>query len=151
MSAWSKDPICAREGCGRKKSKSRVNLKYCYTCEQGLKKERALDAHDKRVTETKGITGAEYWAIYKAQGGRCALCRLAQGIRKRLAVDHDHRCKEGHDPKYACRKCVRGLLCVNCNRNVLGRAAHDDPEFFTRGYDYLLTPPARLILLRGTF
>lgn len=147
MSAWSKDPFCAKEGCGRKKSASRKNLKYCYTCEKGLKKSRALEAHDKRVTETKGITGAEYWAIYKAQDGRCALCRLAQGIRKRLAVDHDHECREGHDPKYACRKCVRGLLCTNCNRNVLGRAARDDPEFFTRGHDYLLDPPARRILL----
>jgi hypothetical protein len=122
-------------------------LKYCYTCDKGLRKQRALEAHDKYIEETKGISGAVYWAIYKAQGGRCAMCERAQGKRKRLAVDHDHRCREGHDPKYACRKCVRGLLCTNCNRNVLGRAAHDDIAFFERGLEYLTNPPARAVLL----
>lgn len=143
MSAWT-GKVC--QNCGRKKSKSRTHLKYCTSCDRGLRKQRALAAHDRRVAETKGISGADYWAIYKAQGGRCALCQRAQGKKKRLAVDHDHHCTEGHDAKYACRKCVRGLLCVNCNRNVLGRAAHDDPEFFLRGYEYLMSPPARAIL-----
>lgn len=143
MSTWTGKPCF---NCGKKKGPRQVNLKYCASCARGLKKARALEAHDRRIEATKGITGAEYWAIYKAQGGRCALCRRAQGKSKRLALDHDHACQEGHDPRFACRKCARGLCCQNCNRNVLGRAAHDDPAFFLRGYNYLLSPPAQAVL-----
>jgi hypothetical protein len=43
----------------------------------------------------------------RAQNNRCAIC--GRRSRKRLAVDHSH-----------ITGTVRGLLCNNCNRDVVG-------------------------------
>lgn len=77
-----------------------------------------------------GITTEEYWAIYKAQGGVCYMCRRAKGLTKPLCVDHDH-----------VTGAVRGLLCNPCNGDVLGHA-RDEIEFFERAIEYLKDPPA---------
>ncbi|WP_425305234.1 endonuclease domain-containing protein [Bradyrhizobium erythrophlei] len=43
--------------------------------------------------------------------GRCGVCkRPHQEFRTNLAVDHDHHTGE-----------IRGLLCINCNRRIIGR------------------------------
>ncbi|QBI99508.1 endonuclease VII [Mycobacterium phage Ringer] len=91
-------------------------------------------AWEKHLLELYGITADEYWQIYEAQGGRCYICRKGRGLRKKLAVDHDHR--TGH---------VRGLLDTPCNRNVLGHLG-DDPEALQRGIDYLENPPAFAVI-----
>jgi recombination endonuclease VII len=63
-----------------------------------------------------GITPEAYDAILKAQGGTCALCPSTESTGgRKLAVDHDHNCCPG---KKTCGKCVRGLLCTPCNRNL---------------------------------
>lgn len=56
----------------------------------------------------------KYEEMLAAQGGRCAIC---QRKSKRFHVDHDHACCPG---KVSCGKCVRGLLCLMCNRVLLG-------------------------------
>ncbi len=85
-----------------------------------------------------GITEQEYRALYKAQGGRCYVCRKASGANRRLAVDHNHLTGE-----------VRGLVCSGsldaktCNRliAILDRAA------FLRAAAMLSDPPpARAVL-----
>ena len=52
------------------------------------------------------------------QGGHCALCPMSVNGRlgTRLSIDHDHYCCP--NTKGCCGKCVRGLLCHNCNRMV---------------------------------
>jgi len=102
----------------------------CATHHREKRSARRDTAWERHLRETYGITPEQYWAIYKAQGGRCYICRRANGQRRKLAVDHDHA-----------TLLVRGLLCRPCNRNVLGHA-RDDPEFFRRGIDYLANPPA---------
>jgi hypothetical protein len=87
-------------------------------------------SHDKHIGETYGLTSAEYWEIHRAQGGRCAICTRATGARKRLSVDHCHT-----------TGLVRGLLCVRCNRDVLGHL-RDDPAALRRAVRYLRRPPA---------
>ncbi|BBC53855.1 putative endonuclease VII [Mycobacterium phage PP] len=87
-------------------------------------------AWERRLMDLYGITPEEYWEIYRLQGGKCYGCRRANGSRKKLSVDHDH--KTG---------IVRGLLCTSCNRNVLGHL-RDDPEAFERFIEYLRSPPA---------
>lgn len=79
---------------------------------------------------TYGITAEEYERIYQFQGGCCFICRRAKGVRRRLAVDHRH--SDG---------LVRGLLCTNCNRNVVGKL-REDLAALDRAIDYLLDPPA---------
>jgi hypothetical protein len=62
------------------------------------------------------ITVEEYTAILIKQNGHCALCPTMQGeTKRRMCVDHDHSCCP--DVK-SCGKCIRGILCGNCNRRV---------------------------------
>ena len=98
-------------------------------------------AHAKRVLDTYSITADQYAAILAAQGGACYICRRKPGL-KRLACDHDHSCCPG---PVSCGKCVRGLLCRSCNRDVLGHLK-DDVAALQRAIDYLTNPPARKVL-----
>jgi hypothetical protein len=95
-------------------------------------RERRLAAAVRRTKDTYSITEDQYQAILRSQDGRCALCRRARGVTKRLAVDHDHACCIG--PK-SCGRCVRGLVCGPCN-DILAHL-RDDPLAFLRGADYL--------------
>lgn len=101
-------------------------------------------AHARTVEATYGITGEQYWALYESQGGKCAICRVATGKTKRLAVDHNHNCTVGHSPHLGCPQCCRGLLCSPCNV-IIGRL---NSEALVRALDYLLDPPARGVLTR---
>lgn len=87
-----------------------------------------------------GITPDEYRALYRAQGGRCFVCRRAAGKARRLGVDHNHLTRE-----------VRGLVCTGsrdaktCNRliAILDRAA------FLRAAAMLSDPPPAWQVLRA--
>jgi len=56
-----------------------------------------------------GITLLEYEAMFKKQGGACAICQKQNLDGKALHVDHDHD-----------TGMVRGLLCFFCN-GTLGK------------------------------
>jgi hypothetical protein len=72
------------------------------------------------------------------QNGVCAICGKPESRKtpksevKSLAVDHNHRCCSGHR---SCGKCVRGLICENCN-HALGRAG-DSIEILEAAITYL--------------
>jgi Recombination endonuclease VII len=97
-------------------------------------------AHALYIEKTYGITAEQYWALYDAQGGCCATCQRATGRTKRLAVDHDHACCAG---PISCGKCVRGLLCGPCNKDLIGRYTSTQ---LRRAADYKDNPPAQRIL-----
>ena len=61
------------------------------------------------------MTLEEYDSLLSSQGGVCFLCNTHPGDGKNLSVDHDHRCCPG---RRSCGKCVRALLCVNCNNKM---------------------------------
>lgn len=84
--------------------------------------------HAAMVAKTYGLTAADYDALLRLQGGRCAICR-AKPKSKRLAVDHDH--KTG---------AVRGLLCSRCNHDLMG-SAWDSRAMATALWHYMATPP----------
>ncbi|WP_367582316.1 endonuclease VII domain-containing protein [Tsukamurella tyrosinosolvens] len=94
---------------------------------------RAKD-RERRLEGTYGLTSEEYRAIYEHQGSRCAICQVATGKTKALAVDHDHR-----EPFL-----IRGLLCSPCNI-LIGRWG-DDPAPFERAISYLASPPALAVI-----
>jgi len=88
-----------------------------------------------------GITPLEYEILKGFQGNCCYICRVATGATKALAVDHDHK-KEING--VVTRESLRGLLCGPCN-HILGMA-RDDPDFFVRAIEYLVSPPAQKAL-----
>ena len=65
--------------------------------------------------------------------GGCKVC----GARADLHIDHDHKCCPG---KKSCGKCVRGVLCHNCNI-ALGHMK-EDPRIAAALVNYLLAPAA---------
>lgn len=77
---------------------------YCRPCMRDRQRERSY-----------GIPGQRYRELLAAQGGVCAVCRGVCGTGRDLAVDHDHACCPGDK---SCGKCVRGLLCGNCNMGI---------------------------------
>lgn len=116
----------------------------CVTHQRARRKATSAAAHGSRVEKTYRITAELYWAIYAFQGGRCALCRLATGAARRLAVDHDHELAKTHDHPVdeGCPLCIRGLLCKRCNRFGVPLVL----EVIIRTLEYLVNPPARQYL-----
>lgn len=92
-------------------------------------KAQRAEAAEKRVQRVYGLEPGEYERLLAFQGGTCAFpkCR-ARGMRRRLAVDHDHDTGE-----------VRGLLCAAHNYELLGKYLKDLQD----ALDYLDNPPAR--------
>lgn len=90
------------------------------------------------VQRKYGLTPDEYRALFRAQGGRCYVCRKAAGRAKRLGVDHNHLTGE-----------VRGLVCTGsltpttCNRLI----AYYHRAQLLRAAEMLSDPPpARAVL-----
>jgi hypothetical protein len=109
----------------------------CATCHREVKKANRERAHDRYVERKYGISGDRYRQIRAVQAEVCALCEIATGATKYLAVDHDHACCPG---PVSCGKCVRGVLCGPCN-DVLALAG-DRVAYFVRCIAYLNDPPA---------
>lgn len=88
----------------------------------------------KALLAVYGLTPESYDAMMTAQNGVCAICGLEEMKHhsKFLKIDHDRSCCSGHR---SCGKCVRGLLCSNCNRG-LGMFA-DDPRTLRAAIEYL--------------
>jgi Recombination endonuclease VII len=97
---------------------------------------------DMRMVRQYGLGIGQYSQILSAQGGGCGWCgRPPRSGGRALALDHDHACCPG---KRSCGKCVRGLLCWTCNKML--QHLGDDLGALQRGVDYLLRPPARVVL-----
>jgi hypothetical protein len=60
-----------------------------------------------------GLNLVAYYFLLDQQGGRCAICRTDKPGAASWCVDHDHACCPTR--KRCCGRCVRGLLCINCN------------------------------------
>lgn len=77
-----------------------------------------------------GITEDQYDAVYRKQSGCCAVCKRPSGTFKhRLAIDHDHKSGE-----------IRGLLCIHCNRYVIGRHRKElGASLLQNAYQYLIS------------
>lgn len=113
-----------RDDCGRKR---------CQRCDKwlpvesysthkstpdGLQRWCSQCAADHRSLERYGMTRADVEAMAQRQGG-CAMCGVArprhEGHRNGWHVDHDHACCPGG---VACERCIRGVLCAQCNKLI---------------------------------
>jgi hypothetical protein len=86
-------------------------------------------SNDRYLMHEYGITSKEFKELMDAQDGRCAICRRAPKNYK-FNIDHDHN---NHK--------LRGLLCVNCNTNLLPYVERF-PEWIKDAFSYLENPPA---------
>jgi hypothetical protein len=109
----------------------------CKNCQLAYSREKLL-------IRKYGITPSEYESLKEFQGNCCYICRVATGATKALAVDHDHKKELGG---IVTRGSLRGLLCGPCN-HILGMA-RDNPDFFARAIEYLVSPPAQKVLKSG--
>jgi len=79
-----------------------------------------------------GISLEEYKEMLKLQNDGCAICETKEIDYSYFYVDHDHNCCPGEN---SCGKCVRGLLCRNCN-SAIG-FLKDNPEYINSALDYI--------------
>jgi hypothetical protein len=87
----------------------------------------------KRTVKKHGITYEQYLDMYAEQDGKCKIClSVEKSYKSRLSIDHDHSCCPGSG---SCGKCIRGLLCSNCN-TFLGNAK-DSIEILQAAIKYL--------------
>lgn len=136
---------CLRDGITTVRkidSRSGPRSPRCTTHMRAKKKATRDRAHGRHIEAEFGMSSEVYWMMYEAQGGRCWICRIATGKGKRLTIDHDHNCTEGHPPERGCPMCWRGLICSYDNV-LIGRRG---PDALRRAADYLENPPARKIL-----
>jgi hypothetical protein len=80
------------------------------------------------------ITLEIYNKQLEKQNNVCAICKTTGVIDRNLAVDHDHLCC---DSDKSCGKCLRGLLCNNCNSGL--GSFKDDIERLKNAITYLET------------
>ena len=71
---------------------------------------------------------------YDAQPKECAICGTNDPGKQGWCLDHDHNCC-GYGVRQGCVKCIRGLLCSNCNAGI---------GFFNDDIDRLLSAVAYL-------
>lgn len=124
----------------RDRSKKHGYAARCKPCKAAIynrmRKERGYDRlryqrnkaaeRERHLVRKYGITQADYEQMFKAQGGRCAVCRKPQS--RSFDVDHDHT-----------TGAVRGLLCTSCNR-MIGHAG-DSPAKLEAAAIYLRNQP----------
>lgn len=101
-------------------------------------KEQRLRRFFREIERKYGLSEVGYRALYKAQGGRCYVCRKASGKARMLGVDHDHLTGE-----------IRGLVCtgslnaMTCNRLI---AIYNRPQLLRAVAMLSDPPPARAVL-----
>ncbi len=87
----------------------------CKDCRSARSKERYRPDEFQQYMRKRlyGLSREDYDALLARQGGVCAVCRRPSD---RMHVDHDHACcPTNRHQRKTCGRCVRGLLCSNCN------------------------------------
>lgn len=74
-----------------------------------------------------------FYEMLKDQTNECAACHRPKEDGETFFVDHDHSCCPTNND--VCGKCVRGLVCRNCN-TALG-FVKDSKEHLQQLIDYL--------------
>jgi hypothetical protein len=65
-----------------------------------------------RLNYCYGIDTVGWENLFDLQDRRCKICRRADPGNRPWATDHNHACCPG---EATCGKCVRGILCSDCN------------------------------------
>lgn len=113
-----------RCSCGKEKpvdggalrNGSATQCRDCAAKERGLKKRKPIEYRKKKqqeyvVKSRFNLSAEEHIELLKKQNHRCLICNSV--LSSRPAIDHDKKCcpTNGH----SCGKCIRGILCMQCN------------------------------------
>jgi hypothetical protein len=80
-----------------------------------------------------GISVKQYSDLLHDQEYKCKICKVSiDDISRRLSVDHDHGCCP---VMKSCGKCIRGLICNNCNMGL--GYAKDSKDILNSMINYL--------------
>lgn len=82
------------------------------------RKARTKEKRSETIQKMYNLSPERYQAMLAEQKNRCLSCgRPFVSTKKEFSpcVDHDHDCCPG---KTSCGKCLRGLICFPCNRNI---------------------------------
>jgi hypothetical protein len=111
---------------------ARGHASWCRGCQHVHHQSRDVEQRRQYHLATRlkafGLTVEQFRALEAVHDGRCWLCGEfevlvnSDGETRRLGVDHDHSCCdfEPTPQRPLCGKCIRGLCCHRCNRQVLG-------------------------------
>lgn len=93
---------------------------------------RSRDLSKRYHLKRYGLTPDRFVAMLAAQRYRCAICKCRLTGARDTHVDHDHACCPDRS---SCGKCVRGLLCNECNTGLA--KFRDAPATLRRAARYL--------------
>lgn len=129
------DKACA---CGAPRYKSYTKCHKCYNeyMRDYMSKYNKTDKRRNSYLKGRyGITLDQYSQMLADQGGVCAICGSDDPVANaNFEVDHDHACCDGST---SCGRCVRGLLCSNCNTGIA--RFKDDLDLMIKAMDYVRT------------
>lgn len=108
---------CQQEKTDECFSKKGIYLQsYCKQCNKEHKQKWIKNNRDKvrlnSLWSDYRLRPEQYNLLLNSQNNRCAIC--VEEFTKSPHVDHDHSCCP--QPGKSCGKCIRGLLCSNCNK-----------------------------------
>lgn len=113
--------VLARDEHGRKECprcktwKPEVEFNRHAAAADGLCSNCKICVREKQRTIKYTISEERYRRMLEEQAGLCAICKSPPTDRA-LAIDHDHRCCP--DKNRTCGRCIRALLCNNCNMAI---------------------------------
>lgn len=89
-----------------------------------------------------GLPLIKYERMAEAQHGRCAICKKKD---PKLSVDHDHSCCPSSGRRQrTCGKCIRALLCRECNYGL--GFFKENPTVLRAAIRYLSSFPKKALL-----
>lgn len=119
-----------------KTPKKHDSLGLCTSCYRKTE-HMSLTIEKNRLIYVYNLTFSQFQSLLDKQDGKCAGCNKEHTDIDKLHIDHDHSCcprpVRGH--RKTCGKCIRGLLCGDCNR-LIG-LAKDNPSTLRSLADYL--------------
>ncbi len=133
---YNPDKVAVQKKRHHQKHKDRLNIisrtYYRENREQQLMYQKLYrTAHRvEKLCKQFNVTPDFYFGLLDKQENRCAVCR--REFVGNPCVDHNHKCCPGAT---SCGKCVRGLLCNDCNLG-LGNFK-DNPDFLNNAILYL--------------